>query len=226
MENYNFTDHRKLKSTHDQMMMFLKMHGAQPAFVIAKEFGMTGEGARLHLLKMINEKVIKAEHLLKGVGRPMTLYSLTEKGHACFPDSHAELTTQILTSIKALLGEEALNRIILDREKTTFARYIEDLKNLNDMEDKLTCLAEIRVREGYMAEWQKDHSNYLFIENHCPICAAAAKCPEFCHSELKNFRQVLGKDVQVERNDHIIKGARRCVYTITRKMVIHPDLSL
>jgi len=217
LENYNYTDHHKGNSMHEQILMFLKMRGTQPVSVIAKEFGMTSEGARLHLLKMINEELVKTEHLSIGVGRPATLCSLTEKGHARFPDSHAELTTQLLTSIKALLGEEALKKVILAREKNTLTRYTKAMKNLSDVEDKLTRLTEIRIREGYMAEWQKGQSSYLFIENHCPICTAAAECPEFCHSELKNFRQVLGKDVQVERNDHIIKGARRCAYIITAK---------
>lgn len=217
MVNYTNTDNSNTNSTHKQMLMLLKMRGAQPASVIAKEFGMTGEGARLHLLKMIKEELIKAEHVPKGVGRPTTLYSLTEKGHTHFPDSHAELTTQLLTSIKMLLGQEALNQVIMARERATLKRYTKAMKNLNDMEDKLNRLVEIRAQEGYMAEWEKKQNSYLLIENHCPICTAATECPEFCRSELKNFRQLLGKDVQVEREDHIIKGARRCVYKITTK---------
>lgn len=216
MENYLNTENGKANVQY-RVLLFIKMNGAQPASVIAKEFGMTGEGARLHLIRLMEEELVKQEHLSKGVGRPVTLYSITDKGHTRFPDSHAELTTQLLTSIKALLGQEALNQVILAREKTTFKRYAEAMKNLNDLEDKLTRLVGIRAQEGYMAEWQKGKNSYLFIENHCPICAAATACPEFCHSELKNFRQLLGKDVQIERDDHIIQGARRCAYKIIPK---------
>jgi predicted ArsR family transcriptional regulator len=57
----------------------------------------------------------------------------------------------------------------------------------------------------------------LFVENHCPICAAAAACQGLCRSELAVFRAVLGADVTVERIDHILAGARRCAYRICRQ---------
>jgi len=55
---------------------------------------------------------------------------------------------------------------------------------------------------------------FLFIENHCPICAAASACRGFCATELDLFRAVLGPDVTVERAEHIVSGDRRCVYRI------------
>ena len=59
------------------------------------------------------------------------------------------------------------------------------------------------------------HGQYLFIENHCPICAAAATCQGLCREELSLFRAVLGDKARVERTDHILAGARRCAYRIT-----------
>jgi predicted ArsR family transcriptional regulator len=65
-----------------------------------------------------------------------------------------------------------------------------------------------------MAEYQKDDEGYLFIENHCPICAAATICQSFCRSELKTFQTLFGEEVDVTRIDHIVAGARRCAYRI------------
>jgi len=59
--------------------------------------------------------------------------------------------------------------------------------------------------------------NFLFFENHCPICAAAATCQGLYRSELAIFRAVLGTDVTVERIDHILAGARRCAYRIRKR---------
>jgi len=59
---------------------------------------------------------------------------------------------------------------------------------------------------------------FLLIENHCPICAAAAACQGFCRAELEVFRDTLGADVIVERTDHILAGARRCAYRIASKI--------
>jgi predicted ArsR family transcriptional regulator len=66
-----------------------------------------------------------------------------------------------------------------------------------------------------MAEWTRlDDGSFLLAENHCPICAAARACQGFCRSELELFKAVLGKRVTVERQDHILAGARRCAYRI------------
>jgi predicted ArsR family transcriptional regulator len=77
-------------------------------------------------------------------------------------------------------------------------------------------LAKIRAREGYMAEWRRDGDGFLLVENHCPICAAATACQGFCRSELEIFRDALGGDAEVERVEHLLAGARRCAYRITR----------
>lgn len=216
MENYLYTGKAKV-SKQDRILLFLKMRGSQPAFVIAKEFGMSNEGARLHLVRLMEEDFVKPAHVSKGVGRPAILYSLTGKGHARFPDSHTELTVQLLTSVRTTLGQEALDQLIGAREKVTLLRYTEAMKDLNGLEEKLNLLVQIRVREGYMAEWEKQQNSYLLIENHCPICAAATECPEFCQSELQNFQQLFGSQVRIERDDHIIKGSRRCAYKITTR---------
>ena len=60
-------------------------------------------------------------------------------------------------------------------------------------------------------------SGYLLVENHCPICSAAAQCQGLCAAELAVFRAVLGPDVDVERTDHILAGARRCAYRVRRR---------
>jgi predicted ArsR family transcriptional regulator len=59
--------------------------------------------------------------------------------------------------------------------------------------------------------------SFLLVENHCPICAAAAACQGLCRSELAVFRAVLGTEIAIERIDHILAGARRCAYRIHKR---------
>lgn len=68
-----------------------------------------------------------------------------------------------------------------------------------------------------MAEVQKASGGYLLVENHCPVCSAAAACTNLCAMELEVFRKSLGRSFTVERIDHILAGARRCAYLVTRK---------
>jgi len=202
------------KPAADRILMFLKMRGEATSLLIAHELSITKEGARKHLLNLAEAGLIRSVTKSEGVGRPSTYYALTEKGLSQFPDSHADVTVQILRSVKNLLGENALDLLINDREKNTYERYEKALAKTESLEQRLEVLVQIRTEEGYMAEWAKEGNDYFLIENHCPICAAAAECQGFCRAELSNFRNLIGKDYQVERVSHILSGGQRCVYKI------------
>ena len=62
---------------------------------------------------------------------------------------------------------------------------------------------------------------YLLVEDHCPICAAATTCQGFCSIELEIFGSLLDGGWQIERRDHLLSGARRCAYRITREVIGH-----
>ncbi|BAP31149.1 DeoR family transcriptional regulator [Chryseobacterium sp. StRB126] len=204
------------KPAGDRILMFLKMRGEATSLLIAKELSITKEGARKHLLNLAEAGLIEPTMKSEGVGRPSTYYTLTDKGLAQFPDTHAEVTVQLLQSVKNLLGENALDLLITDREKNTYERYEKAISKTKTLEERLEVLAEARSKEGYMAEWKKEGKEYFLIENHCPICAAATECQGFCRAELSNFQSLIGSEYTVERVDHIISGGQRCVYKISQ----------
>ncbi|MFZ5677490.1 MAG: helix-turn-helix transcriptional regulator [Pseudomonadota bacterium] len=150
------------------------------------------------------------------VGRPKRSWHLTAAAERRFPDSHSVLTLEMIGAVRAVFGEDGLDRLIATRESDTEARYRRALENLDDTGKKVAKLAELRSEEGYMADWQAlPDGSFLLAENHCPICAAARICQGFCRSELSVFRTALGSGVSVERAEHILAGARRCAYVIT-----------
>lgn len=199
----------------DKALFFLKTRGPQPLTVIAAELGITTEGARFQLLKLATEGMVVAHNESKGRGRPQQIWSLTEAGQARFPDTHAELTVKLILKMRETLGQQALDDVIDANTKDNIDRYTEEMQGAKDLEDRVKALAAIRDSEGYMAEYRRDGEGFLLIENHCPICAAATICQNFCKSELKTFESALGKGVSVKRIDHIVSGARRCAYSIT-----------
>lgn len=201
----------------NKFLMLLKTRGALTASAIAQELGMTKEGARLQLLKYTEEGLIEAANESTGVGRPKQFFSLTAAGHAKFPDTHAELTVKLINMIRSTLGDNALQSIMDASEHTGRDKYMLELEPIDELEERIAKLTEIRSREGYMAEYSKDEDGYLFIENHCPICAAATSCQGFCSGELNVFRFVLGEKVAINRLDHIVSGDRRCSYRIALK---------
>ncbi|KAB2666704.1 transcriptional regulator [Brucella tritici] len=195
-------------------MLALKMRGAQTAAAIGDHLGTTGEAVRQQLVRLAEEGLVSSHSVSQGVGRPSLFWDLTEAGNKRFPDTHADLTVQLLHSVRTILGDDALDTLIAHRETETRRQYQTRLKDLS-LDERVKELADIRSAEGYMADAEKrEDGSWLLIENHCPICAAADACQGFCRSELQVFRAVLGPDVSVNRTEHILAGARRCAYVI------------
>ncbi|MDX1445629.1 metalloregulator ArsR/SmtB family transcription factor [Lishizhenia sp.] len=193
----------------------IKKRDALTAAELALILKITKEGARQHLLKIENGGWIEGFRNSAGVGRPKQYYRLTEKGEAEFPDAHAQITVELLQSVRELLGEDALDQLIQKREKENYERYAEKLDSKEEIEEKLALLCQLRTQEGYMANWEEKEGAFYLTENHCPICSAAKECQGFCSAELNNFKQLLGKAYNVERTKHILSEGKRCVYKIT-----------
>lgn len=203
-----------LNVTQRRLLMLLKMQGPQTGAKLAMELGISHEGVRLPMQKLMELGLVRTKTESGAVGRPKAFYQLTAGGHDTFPDTHSDLALQLLSSVSEVLGQEALDRLIAAREKQITENYTLQLAGLDALELKLEKLVHIRSREGYMAEWYQEEDHFLFIENHCPICSVAEACGGFCGAELNTFHQVLGDGVQVERVEHIVKGGRRCAYRI------------
>ncbi|MNT17371.1 hypothetical protein D3C72_1525150 [compost metagenome] len=95
--------------------------------------------------------------------------------------------------------------------------YHQAMLGAKSLKARLERLVDVRCAEGYMAELRQDGADFVFIENHCPICSAAKACMGFCRSELALFRNVLGETVRIEREEHILAGARRCAYRVSTR---------
>ncbi|WP_111592935.1 helix-turn-helix transcriptional regulator [Chitinophaga dinghuensis] len=204
----------RIRNAADRLLTILKTRGPLPASQLAAELGITGEGARLHLVKLQEEGLVQSESISRGVGRPQQIWSLTALGNARFPDTHTELSLQLIQTIKSVLGKEALANVVSAREQNQQEKYHAALQDITGIENRLEAFATIRSGEGYLAEWKKEDGVYYFIENHCPICCAATECDNICTSEMRTFVSIVGNDVSVSRMEHIINGARRCVYKI------------
>lgn len=205
-----------MKTTADEILLLLKTRGPARTGDIATRLGITRQGARQQLERLAADGLVAAEPTRGAVGRPRHLWSLTEAGHRRFPDTHAQMTVELIEAARHAFGDEGLDRLIAERERAAEESYRSALGGEVSLAERVHRLAKLRESEGYMAEWRReDDGSFLLIENHCPICAAARICQGFCRSELSLFRKALGENVSVERVEHLLAGARRCAYRIT-----------
>lgn len=200
--------------THDKIIQLLKTEGPLTAKILAGNLNLTTMGVRQHVqaLEESGDLVFKDEKAARG--RPTRYWSLTDKGNSRFADRHDDLTVQLLDSVIAIFGDEGLEKMISHRETTAMSNYRLALADRYGVEEKLQTLADLRTDEGYMATVEENEGIYWLMENHCPICAAATKCLDFCRSELHMFQTLMSDVATVSREEHIIDGARRCAYKV------------
>lgn len=204
------------RDSQQHILYLLKTKGPLTAQMLADKLDITAMGVRQHLKRLTAEGLVDHHDERAGVGRPARHWSLTSRGHDRFPDSHGELTVALLDSVRRVFGAKGLDKLIDARTRETARLYQGRLEELREIEERLAVLAEMRSAEGYMAEWKATGDGcFLFIENHCPVCAAARMCQGLCRSELEVFQQALGGAWRVERTEHLLDGARRCSYRIS-----------
>jgi predicted ArsR family transcriptional regulator len=203
-----------MNASTDKILFLLKSHGPQSAAELGEQLQMTSMGARQHLMTLEADGWVSFNDEARGRGRPVRLWHLTEQAWQRFPDSHSELTLQLIDNIQQLFGEVGMERLIAQREQQQLARYQAELTQ-PALADRLVKLKDLRTQEGYMADLhQEEDGSWLLWESHCPICAAARACRGFCRSELEMFRRLLAP-ARVEREQYLLDGDHRCLYRIT-----------
>lgn len=202
--------------TRRRILELLKQAGPQDATALAAECDVSAMAVRQHLYQLQDERLVTFEEEPRPKGRPAKLWRLTEAANRFFPDGHARLSVDLIASLSNVFGGDGLAKLVAERAKQQTADYRNRMPKRATLKRRLEKLAEIRTGEGYMAEVvPQSKGEYLLVENHCPICTAATACTGLCSAELEVFEAVLGEDVRIERTEHILEGARRCVYRVT-----------
>ena len=204
-------------SGEEGVLYHLKTRGPQTAAQIARRLSVTPMAVRQHLYRLKDVGLVAFSDERRKVGRPARIWKLTSQAAARFPDTHGDLTVEIIGAVRAAFGEAGMDKLLAERTRRQKNEYRACLRPAGtSIAKRAQALSEIRREQGYMAECTRmPDGSMLLVENHCPICAAAATCQGLCREELSLFRAVLGDKARVERTDHILAGARRCAYRIT-----------
>ncbi len=201
--------------TRRAILEILKQKGPHDASSLARQLRMSAMAVRQHLYALGEGKLVTYEEDPRPMGRPAKMWRLTPAADEIFPDAHAELTVSLIAAMSEAFGEEGLNKLLKVRQASQVAQYGSRISKDLSLQDRVKALAQLRTEEGYMAEvLRQEDGSLLLVENHCPICAAATVCQGLCAAELETFHQVLGKNIEIDRTDHIVQGARRCAYRI------------
>ncbi|WP_238655948.1 helix-turn-helix transcriptional regulator [Paenibacillus piscarius] len=200
-------------STRRMIMTLLKMRGPLTISALAEELGITEMGVRRHVLQLEQESLAKTRVVRQAMGRPIHVYSLTERAEDHFPKSYHNLALELLRELDHGSGGEAVNQLFEGRRKRMLAQYGKVMQG-RDLEQRVAELSSIQNAGGYMAEWSKEEDgSYVLREYNCPIRQVAAEYRKACECEQHLFEELL--DAKVIRSECMAEGGQCCRYAIT-----------
>jgi predicted ArsR family transcriptional regulator len=193
----------------------LKAWGEATADGLADDLGITVGAVRQQLGPLGAAGLVAHRDERQGPGRPRRWYCLTPAAETLFPKRYGQLTNQLLGFIEDSdpdLVALAFQRRAEQRRDRAAARLAG-----RDFEGRVRELARILDEDGYLADCEPGgDGSWMVTERNCAILDVARQHHEACSSELAFLRAVL-PDAQVERVAHVLGGARRCAYQITRR---------
>ncbi|UQZ36039.1 ArsR family transcriptional regulator [Paenibacillus sp. PK3_47] len=205
-------------STRRMIMTLLKMKGPLTIGALAEELGITEMGVRRHVLQLEQESLAKTKIVRQAMGRPLHVYSLTERAEDHFPKSYHNLALELLRELDLGSGAEAVNVLFEGRRRRMLAQYAPMMEN-RSLEERVAELSAIQNSGGYMAEWNKEEDGtYVMREFNCPIRQVAAQYRKACHCEQSLFEELL--DAKVIRSECMAEGGQCCRYAISPRKAV------
>lgn len=208
---------KNVERTVKAILNLLKTEGPTDAVVLGSRLKISAVAVRQHLYSLRDKHLVTYEEEPRPLGRPAKLWRLTANANQFFPDAHADLTLSLIQCTEKAFGKEGLNRVVTQCAQRHIEQYQKRIPQVGSLERRLKALVSLRNQEGYMAEINSlQDGSFQLIENHCPISTVAERCSQLCDAELEVFRSVVGKNVAVERREHMMTDSRRCVYLIRK----------
>ncbi len=116
---------------------------------------------RAQLERLAADVLVEHATTPDGIGRPRQIWSLTAKGHGRFPDTHAQMTVELIEAVRDEFGEAGLARLVGRREQAMAAHYEQALRGAGSLEERVARLVGMRSAEGYMAEFSRGEAGAL-----------------------------------------------------------------
>ena len=177
---------------------------------------MSPVNAHYHLSRLERERLVTAEPLRQGVGRPKFLYSLASAALELFPQSAHRLADRLLDALQTQLTpqqvEAVFNRIV-DDIATEHGEHFKD----KPLEEKIEALVNLLGEEGFFARVERVGQDFQLTQCGCPYQYVAERHPTICAIDLNLIHATLG--AQVERGSWLLNGDSMCTFHVKASTV-------
>lgn len=204
-----------MSSTRDRILQTLHTHPRSTIQDLANAVDINTISVRHHIASLQAEGLLAVEEVRHGVGRPVLVYYLTEKGLEKFPSRYLRLTNRLLDQIKDSMPENQISQLFT-RMATDMADEYAEYTSGKSTEERLQLAQSLLAEEGFTMDWEKRGQQIHIHEATCPYYQIGRAHPEVCTVDQTLISSIL--DIPVEKIKCILTGDNRCTYVI-------PDLS-
>jgi DeoR family transcriptional regulator, suf operon transcriptional repressor len=203
------------RGTRGDLLVAVKKSQPITAEELAEQLGVTPNAMRRHLKELEASGIVAYRSEIRGVGRPVNAYSLTEQGEALFPRAYDDALSRVLEMVREQQGTDGVVELFAQQWATIAADAKDELARL-PLNERAQLLAELLSSRGYMAEAESRSATEATIREHnCAIRLIAERFPEVCAAEARFLEEMLG--ATVKRQAHIASGANCCEYCVAAR---------
>jgi predicted ArsR family transcriptional regulator len=213
--NHVTNEFKTFSPTKRQILLILKREGEIDLQSLSEKLNISKMGIHKHITDLEEMGLVDRAKKRGGVGRPRLVLKLADSAADIFPRAYAALTVHTLEYIEEKLGRDAVEDALRRRQQQTAEDYQKYMEG-KSLPERVKILADLRNKEGYMAEMKRTHgSGYELYEYNCPILAVADKYFESCTLERKLFASIL--DADVETTHRVVDNDYVCRFVIKKK---------
>ena len=185
--------------TRDRVLSLLLELGPSTTPALAERLALSTAGVRRHLDALLAEgTVVRREPrlpLLRGRGRPASVWALSEAGHEAGPSAYDDLAVGALRFLAEQGGEQAVEAFARTRVAELEDRYRDRLDTVPAAE-RPAALADALSGDGYAAGTTDQGVGVQLCQHHCPVRSVAEQFPQLCDAETAAIGRLLGVHVQ------------------------------
>lgn len=194
-----------------EVLEVLLRRGPMTVKELQEALQLSGTAVRLHLSRLQAAGLVVVSEERRGVGRPVKVYSLTEKARTALGAHSETLALTLLEELWRMEGPEKV-RLLLQRVSDRLAGDYQGVVRSANPHRRVRELVQALVQRGIVADVAEEDGVLVIREYTCPYHDLAQDYRAICEMEQAMLSRVLG--VPVELNECMIDGHRGCAFLV------------
>lgn len=211
-----------MESTKDQVLQILRKRGEVTIVALAEALGVGQATVRRHLDHLRVEGLADVRAERHGVGRPLYVFYLTEKGEERAPAGYSRLFSRLYQGLSSLEDRDVRGRdgpqvmhSVIELAAEQVAQQYEKEVAAGSLESRVDKTSIALEKEGIVDGWSKDADGYHLTNSTCPYRMAAIASHGPCEFDRRTIELLV--DAPVRQVSRVIDGEPTCEYVIAAR---------